>query len=114
MAFLVSALLPFVVAGLMAFACVLPWRELLTKPLLYGFASFLLLLGMHYLVKALVEFAKFFWPLGQGYFLVSRPTTERAITAIERQMTIEGLAVAAAVALLSYPLLVLIRGGFEK
>ena len=114
MAFLVSAVLPFIVAGVMAITCAMSSRDLLARPLAYGLVSFLLVLGMHHLVQALVELSKNFWPLGRGYFLVSRPTTESEIAAIERQMTIEGLAIAALVAVLSYPVIALVRGGFEK
>lgn len=114
MAFLVSAVLPFIVAGLIATACAMSSRVHLARPFAYGLVCFLLVLGMHHLVQALVEFAKNVGPLGRGYFLVARPTTESEIAAIERQMTIEGLVIAAVVAFLSYPIVALVRGGFEK
>jgi hypothetical protein len=113
MAFFVSSMLPFVVAGLMAIVGAMSWRAQLSSPLAYALVCFLLVLGVHHLVKAIVAVVKNLWPIGGGYYLV-RPTTEAEIAAIERQMTIEGLAVAAAVALLSYPLIALVRGGFEK
>jgi hypothetical protein len=114
MAFLVSAVLPFFVAGLTAIAYAASWREQLAKPVAYGLVCFLLVLGLHYLVSSLVELVRNVWPLGGGYSIVVRPTTEGEITAMQRQMTLEGLAIAVAVAVLSYPLVALIRGGFAK
>jgi len=114
MAFLVSSVLPFMVAAVMAIACAMSSRDLLTRPFVYGAVCFLLVLGMHHLLQALLELAKYVWPLGHGYFLVARPTTESEIAAIERKMIIEGFAIAAVVAVFSYPVITFIWNGFEK
>ena len=114
MTFLISAVLPFLVAATLSIACAVIWRVQLARPMVYCAVAFFLVLGVHHLFKAVVELAKYLWPIGEGYFLVVRPTSVEEIEAIERQMTLEGLVIAIAVAILSYPLLTLLRGGFAK
>lgn len=111
MAFLISALLPLLVATTLSIACTVIWRIQLVRPMVYCVVAFFLVLGVHYLVQAVVELAKYLWPIGEGYFLVARPTSAAEIEAIERQMTIEGLAIAIAVVFFSYPLLTLLKSG---
>jgi hypothetical protein len=114
MAFLISVLLPFLVAATLSIACTVMWRIQLARPMVYCAVAFFLVLGVHYLVKAVVELAKYLWPIGEGYFLVARPTSAAEIEAIERQITIQGLAIAIAVVFLSYPLLALLKSGVAK
>lgn len=114
MASLISALLPFLVAAILSIACTVIWRIQLAQPMVYCAMAFFLILGVHCLAKAVVELTKYLWPIGEGYFLVARPTSAAEIEAIERQMIIEGLAIAIVVVFLSYPLLALLKSGVAK
>ena len=114
MVLLISALLPFLVAAALSISCTVIWRIQLARPMVYCATAFFLILGVHYLVKAVVELAKNLWPIGEGYFLVARPASAAELEAIERQMTIQGLAIAIAVVFLSYPLLALLKSGVAK
>ena len=113
MAFLASLVLPFLVATLMAGATAVLWRAELARPLLFCTICFLVVLGLERLIHALVELVKSLWPLGGGYFIVARPTPD-AIEMVERQITIENVAIALVAALLSYPLLVVVKNSMGK
>jgi hypothetical protein len=108
MGFLASVFLPFLLAAAVAGAVSVLWRDVLPRPFFFSVVSFVLVLGVHRLVQAVVEIGKIAWPGGGGYFLEYQPKPN-AYEAVERQLTLEAFAVAFFVAVLSYFLLVALR-----
>ena len=113
MGFLASVFLPFLLAGVVAVAAAVLWRDTLPKPLFFFALSFALVLGVHRVVQAVVEIGKFVWPGVGGYFLEyqAKPSVYEAV---ERQLTLEAFSVAFVTAVLSYFLLVVLRNGMRQ
>ena len=113
MAYLASLFLPFLTAILVAAGTSVLWRQLIGRPFVYCAIAFLLALGLFSLLQSVVELVKNMWPLGGGYFIVSKMTPAE-IEALERHRLIEGLFIAVGVVLLSYPLLVILKNNLAK
>lgn len=108
MVFLASALLPFVLAAALAVAAAVLWRDTLPRPLLFFTLSFVLVLGVHRVVQAVVDIGKAAWPRAGGYFL-DYQANSTAYEAVARQLTLEASVIALVVAVLSYFLLRALR-----
>ena len=106
MQFLISIALPVLVAAFTSVATALMWREALLSPVKFGLFAFLILLGLHQVIQALAEVGKMLLP--GGYFLEyqSRST---AAELIERQLTIEAIAVSVVLVAIGVPVLYALR-----
>ena len=111
MAFLTSMLLPFIVAALLSAACSLWWRSEVSKPWLFWFLGFLLLLGLHRLLQAGLEVGKIFF--GRGYFLEGGKVTPTMVELAAKELTVEAVALALILAVLGIPLLSIVRGALR-
>lgn len=108
MGFLASVFLPFLTAAVLAVAVSVLWRDMLPRPFFFFAVSFVLVLGVHRVVQAVVEIGRVAWPGGGGYFLEYQAKLS-AYASLERQLTIEAFVIAIVVAVLSYFLLVALR-----
>jgi hypothetical protein len=113
MGFLASVFLPFLLALAVAGSAALLWRDALPRPLFFFALSFILVLGLHRVVQAVVEIGKIAWPGGGGYFLEYQAKPS-GFEAVERQLTVEALAIAILVAALSYFLLAALRESMRR
>ena len=113
MGFLASVFLPFLLAGVVAVAVAVLWRDTLPRPFFFFALSFVLVLGVHRVVQAVVEIGKFVWPGGGGYFLEYQAKPS-AYEAVESQLTLEAFVVALVTAVLSYFLLVFLRNSVRQ
>jgi len=108
MGFLAAVFLPFLLAVVLAGAVSVLWREVLPRPFFFFAVSFVLVLGLHRLVQAVVEIGKLVWLETGGYFLEYQAKPS-AYEAVERQLTMEAFVIALVVAVLSYVLLMALR-----
>jgi len=113
MVYLVSSILPFLTAILVCVGTTLIWRNSIDRLFIYCVIAFFMALGMFSLSQFLVEIVKAMWPMGEGYYLVSKMTPEQ-MSAMERQRLNEGFVIAVVVVLLSYPLLMMLKNGLAK
>jgi hypothetical protein len=111
MQFLISIALPFLVAAITAAVSALIWRDVLPSPVKLGLLAFLVLLGLHRIVQALAEIGKMLLP--GGYFLEyqSKPT---AVELIERQLTIEAIAISIVLIAIGIPVLYVLRKALSQ
>ena len=112
MVFILSLVLPFVAALIVAAGCSFMWRDVLARPVLFFLLSVVVVLGIHQLGQAFLEVGRLFWPGSRGYFLEHQPTPS-VIKLFERGLTIEALLLAIVAAAASYPLLLAIRNGIR-
>lgn len=98
--------LPFLVAFLISIITPWMWRRVLASPVKFGVFSFLMLLGLHRVIQALVEL----WKSLQlsGYFL-EYEKSPAAIELIMRQLTIEALVVSLMLVITGIPILYALR-----
>jgi hypothetical protein len=113
MGFLASVFLPFLLAVVVAVTAVVLWRNALPKPFFFFALSFVLVLGVHRAVQAVVEIGKFVLPGGGSDFLEYQAKPS-AYEAVERQLTLEAFVVALVTAVLSYFLLVVLRNSVRQ
>ena len=112
MVFILSLILPFVTALMLAAGCSFMWRDILARPALFFLLSLVVVLGVHRLCQALLEAGRLLWPGSRGYFLEHQPTPSM-IELFERGLTIEAFLLAIIAAAVSYPLLLAIRNGVK-
>jgi hypothetical protein len=110
MVFILSLVLPFVAALVVAAACSFMWRDILARPTLFFLLSVVVVLGMHRLVQVFLEVGRLLWPGSRSYFLEHQPTPS-VIELFERGLTVEAFLLAIVAAAASYPLLLAIRNG---
>jgi hypothetical protein len=106
MAFLVSALLPYVACLLLVIATSVVWWRTLQSPWVFVVVGLLAVLGVHRVLQLATELGKTFG--GRGYFLEA-PTTAAAVQLAQKGLLVEALATSAALLVLGFPLLLWLK-----
>ena len=106
MAFLLSQLLPFLIAIILVGATAALWRGVLPSVWSYMGLALLIVLGVHRVVQVGAEIVKLF--TSGGYFLEYQKQPNMVEMA-ERSLTLETIVVSVLVVALSFPLLSWLR-----